>query len=39
MIELVQYLTPTGDDPFQSWLDEPEDVRAGVSTVKMLLTG
>ena len=28
MIEITHYLTPTGEDPFQSWLDELEDVKA-----------
>jgi putative addiction module killer protein len=34
MVEIVHYLTPTGDDPFQSWLDELEDVKARVAVLR-----
>jgi putative addiction module killer protein len=34
MMEIVHYLTPTGEDPFQSWLDELEDVKARVAVLR-----
>ncbi len=34
MIEIVHYLTPTGEDPFQSWLDELADFKARVAVLR-----
>lgn len=36
MAEVLHYLTPTGEDPFQSWLDELEDVKARVAVVRRI---
>jgi len=33
-IEIVHYLTPAGADPFQSWLDELQDVKARVAVLR-----
>jgi putative addiction module killer protein len=34
MLEIFHYLTRTGEDPFQSWLDELEDVKARVAVLR-----
>ena len=36
MIDIVHYLTPIGDDPFQSWLDELEDLKARVAVLRRI---
>lgn len=36
MIDIVHYLTPIGDDPFQSWLDELEDMKARVAVLRRI---
>jgi putative addiction module killer protein len=36
MVAIVHYLTPTGEDPFQIWLDEMEDVRARVAVLRRI---
>ena len=33
-MEIADYLTPTGEDPFQSWLDELEDVNCRVAVLR-----
>jgi putative addiction module killer protein len=34
MFELLHYVTPTGDDPFQSWIDELQDLKARVAVLR-----
>ena len=36
MIDVVHYLIPIGDDPFQSWLDELEDLKARVAVLRRI---
>jgi putative addiction module killer protein len=36
MIDIVHYLSLTGDDPFQSWLDELEDLKARVAVLRRI---
>lgn len=36
MVEIVHYLTPTGEDPFLSWLDELGDVKARVAVLRRI---
>jgi putative component of toxin-antitoxin plasmid stabilization module len=33
-MEIAHYLTPTGEDPFQSWLDELAEVKARVAVLR-----
>ncbi len=33
-IQIVYYLTEAGADPFQSWLDELQDVKARVAVLR-----
>ncbi len=34
MIEVLHYLTPAGSDPFQSWIDELNDLKARVAVLR-----
>lgn len=34
MFELLHYLTPAGDDPFQAWIDELKDLSARVAVLR-----
>jgi putative addiction module killer protein len=34
MFELLHYLTPAGDDPFQAWIDELKDLRARLAVLR-----
>lgn|ERR1700683_2115680 len=36
MIEIAHYLTSIEEDPFQSWLDELEDVKARVAVLRRI---
>jgi len=36
MFELLHYLTPAGDDPFQAWIDELKDLRARVAVLRRI---
>ena len=34
MFEVLHYLTPAGSDPFQSWIDELNDLKARVAVLR-----